>query len=299
MKPQLSVAVLCAVVHDVACTGFPWPHWPWPHHNATSTTTTPPPAPSREFERGVSAALGFDDVQVCFEKSPATIENLYEAGSLYQKGGWENKIKALEKFAAATKDIVSVLEACSSAMTSGERYAKLVQNLKDPRYYTMWNAITLGLNLAEDRKMLAAFARALEQKQYYEAGLKVMGTVLDVLERPNIPRDGKPAAQFIQGLVAGFGGSVDLPCLSDAKVELEVIISGVLHVESVVGIVSGLESIFHALEGIVPLVKACKADVPKIKELLHQVADFRHPAELAKELGHNILSNGGWCEVLF
>jgi len=71
-----------------------------------------------------------------------------------------------------------------------------------------------------------------------------------------------------------------------------VIISGVLHVESLVGIVNGLESLFHALEGIVPLIKACRADAPKIEELFRQVADFKHPAELAKLLGHNILANG-------
>merc|ERR1711933_522078 len=75
-------------------------------------------------------------------------------------------------------------------------------------------------------------------------------------------------------------------------VELTEIVGGVMSLVSVVHIVGGLESLFHGLTGIVPLFKDCVADVPKIKELFHEVEDFKHPAELAKAVGHNIIKNG-------
>merc|ERR1719343_1763660 len=83
-------------------------------------------------------------------------------------------------------------------------------------------------------------------------------------------------------------------CVADApKIkELTEIIGGVMSLVSVVHVVGGLESLFHGLMGIVPLFKDCVADAPKIKELFHEVEDFKHPAELAKAVGRNVVKNG-------
>merc|ERR1712039_810772 len=179
-----------------------------------------------------------------------------------------------------TKDAVLTLKGCSSAMTEGEEYKRLIKALTDKRFYSLSNALTLGLNLAEDHDNAA--------------GLELMKTILDVLGHPGIPEQGKPAVLFGQGLAEGFGTALDVKCFDDAVVELAEIIGGVMSLVSgsVVHIIGALESLFHGLMGIVPLFKDCVADVPKIKELFHLVEDFKHPAELAKAVGHSIVANG-------
>merc|ERR1712039_985535 len=182
---------------------------------------------------------------------------------------------------------------CSSAMQAGSDYERLSKLLMDKRYYSPSNALTLGLNLAEDHATLSSCLQAFEEKRYYESGLELMKTILDVLEHPGIPEQGKPAVLFGQGLAEGFGTALKLACFDDAVVELTEIIGGVMSLVSgsVVHIIGALESLFHGLMGIVPLFKDCVADVPKIKELFHLVEDFKHPAELAKAVGHNIVKN--------
>jgi len=266
--------------------------WPWGHKNTTTTTTPAPAHAAHDFEEGLVAGLGLHSVGACFEKSPSTVKELYEAAQLYRKGGMMNKARALKDFAEFTKDAVLTLKGCSSAMTEGEEYVKLVKALTDKRFYSLSNALTLGLNLAEDHDMLSTFVHALEEEHYYAAGLELMKTILDVLEHPGIPEQGKPAVLFGQGLAQGFGTALDVKCFDDAVVELTEIVGGVMSLVSVVHIVGGLESLFHGLTGIVPLFKDCVADVPKIKELFHEVEDFKHPAELAKAVGQNIIKNG-------
>jgi len=170
----------------------------------------------------------------------------------------------------------------------------VIKALTDKRFYSLSNALTLGLNLAEDHDMLATFVHAFEEEHYYAAGLELMKTILDVLGHPGIPEQGKPAVLFGQGLAEGYGTALDVKCFDDAVVELTEIIGGVMSLVSKnpLHIIGGLESVFHGLMGIVPLFKDCVADVPKIKELFHLVEDFKHPAELAKAVGHNIIANG-------
>jgi len=255
------------------------------------TTTPAPPHGVHDFEEGLVAGLGLHSVGVCFEKSTSSVEDLYEAVKLYNKGGLRNKAKALEDFAEFTKDVVLSLEGCSSAMKEGEDYQRLAKALMDKRFYSLSNALTLGLNLAEDHAMLFACFHAFEEKHYYASGLELMKTILDVLEHPGIPQQGKPAVLFGQGLAEGLGVNLDLKCFDDAEVELTEIIGGVMSLVRVAHAVGGLESLFHGLMGIVPLFKDCVEDGPKIKKLFKLAGDFKHPAELAKDLGHNIIDN--------
>jgi len=238
------------------------------------------------------AGLGLHSVGVCFEKSKSSVQDLYAAAQLYKKGGMMDKAKALEDFAEFTEEVVLALTGCSSAMTEGEEYKRLSKALMDKRFYSLSNALTLGLNLAEDRAMLSNFAHAFEEEHYYAAGLELMKAILDVLEHPDIPAKGKPAVLFGQGLAEGFGTGLDVKCFDDAAVELTEIIGGVLSLVSVAHSVSGLESLFHGLMGFAPLFKDCVADKSKIAELYHEVEDFKHPAELAKAIEKSIVANG-------
>jgi len=281
--------LLAAQMAPAASAESSW--WPW-HHKNTTTTTPAPSHAAHDFEEGLVAGLGLHSVGACFEKSTSSVEDLYEAERLYHKGGMMNKARALKDFAEFTKNVVEALRGCSSAMSEGEQYRRLVKALTDRRFYSLSNALTLGLNLAEDREMLTTFAHAFEEKHYYAAGLELMQTILDVLEHPGIPDQGKPAVLFGQGLAEGFGTDLDVKCFDDAVVELSEISGGVMSLVSVIHVVGGLESLFHGLMGIVPLFKDCIADAHKMKELFHLAEDFKHPAELAKALGHNIIENG-------
>merc|ERR1719158_1920697 len=122
-------------------------------------------------------------------------------------------------------------------MTDAAEYKKLAENLMDKRYYSLTNAVTLGLNLAEDRKMLATFAHAWNERHYYAAGLELMKTILDVLEHPGLPENGTAAVLFAEGLGEGFTGGLPLKCVKEGEVEFAAIIGGIERMVSVVGIV--------------------------------------------------------------
>jgi len=193
----------------------------------------------------------------------------------------------------SAKEIVETLEVCSSATTDVEQYMRLTKNLMDPRYYTLQNACTLALNVAEDHKMLVDFEHKIKTNDMYGAGNEMMHTILDVLERPGIPSsNGTAALQIAAGLAEGFGESVDLPCFKDARVEIPSIIGGVMECMSGVGVILGLESLFHGIEGLVPLFKDCYQEKSKIMDLLHTFKDFKNIHDLARTLGHNVMVNG-------
>merc|ERR1712050_686829 len=243
--------------------------------------------------KGVMDALGYKDGHSCFENSGDTVKELYDIVQEYAKGGVYGKAKALAKLAEEIRQIINTLEACSAATTDVEEYRKLVKNLMDPRYYTLHNACTLALNIAEDRAQLRDFVTDLGQKQNYKAGYTLMRTILDVMENPGIPSsNGTASVQIARGFASGFVEDVDLKCFQDAKVEVPTVVGGVLECMSGVGIIPGLESLFHGLEGLVPLLKDCYHEKGKIMQLISECADFKDPRGLARRLGHNILSNG-------
>jgi hypothetical protein len=282
-----SRTLLLAALLAALASAEPEEEWPW----HPKTTTTVPAQGAHDFEEGLAAGLGLQSVGVCFEKSPSSVKDLYEAVQFYRKGGVLNKARALKSFAEFTKDVVEALKGCSSAMQAGSDYERLSKLLMDKRYYSPSNALTLGLNLAEDHATLSSCLQSFEEKRYYESGLELMKIILDVLEHPGIPEKGEPAVLFGQGLAYGFGADLQVECFDDATVELTSIIGGVASLASVVNVVGGLESLFHGLMGIVPLFKDCVRDIPKIKLLLREAADFRHPAELAKVVAQNMLKN--------
>jgi len=252
------------------------------------------PSAAHEFERGVMDALGYNDAKECFDGSVDVAEQMWAIGQILRGGGAIARVKALAELALEAKEIVQTLAHCTSATTDLERYAKLVKNLQDPRYYTLHNALTLALNVADDRKMLDTFVVDLDTKKYYDAGNELIVIVLDVMSRPGIPEsNGTAAVQIATGIAEGFGEQIsDISCFKDARVEIPAVIGGVMQCLSGVGMVGGLESLFHGIEGIVPLFEDCLHDRPKIMSLLTAFGNFRDPHGMARLVEQNIVKNG-------
>lgn len=254
----------------------------------------PPPSPAYRFERGVMAALGYDDGAECFQESRGVAEDLLAIGQKLRKGDTIARARALEELAAKAKQIVETLEHCSSATTDAEKYAELVKNLKDPRFYTLHNALTLALNLADDRKMLENFIVDLEKREDYDAGKELILIVLDVIGRPGIPLESNSSAgvQIAAGIAIGFGEKINITCFQDARVEIPLVIGGVLECLTGVGMIRGFESLFHGIEGIVPMFKHCLDDRHKIMSILKGFGDFKDPHGLARLVEQNMIKNG-------
>lgn len=222
-----------------------------------------------------------------------SVGELWDAAQKYLHGNWVSKAEALKEIGKAVELTVAALGPCSDAMTDASNYKRLVSYLRDPRYYTVHNALTLALNLAEDHAKLGSFATAWQEGEYDVGGYELTTVILDVLENPGIPSsNGTAAARIAWGLAKGFATDVDLQCFKDVRVEIPALIGGVMDVMSVVDIVGGFESIFHGLENLVPTYKDCTADKPKIMNLLRSFSDFKHPADLAKAFGKHVVDNG-------
>merc|ERR1712151_385207 len=103
--------------------------------------------------------------------------------------------------------------------------------------------------------------------------------------------NGTAAVQFVSGLSRAIVNDEDVKCFRDAKVEVPLVVGGVMACVSGVGIISGLESLFHGLEGIMPMIKDCNHDKHEILDFLHTFKNFTHPRALARNFGRNILSN--------
>jgi len=286
---SVAILSLClvsiAVAVDSSAQGWPWP---W----KTDTTTSVPVVPFTEFEHGVGEALGFGNIKLCAKDSNASIHDFWEAAQDYEKGGYVAKAKALTKFAEGMSKITVALAACADSMTEASKYKKLIGYLRDPRYYTWHNALTMALNIAEDRKQLTAFLQAWKAGNFKQAGFDLASTTLDVLERPGIPSsNGTAAVQLAYGFALGFAEVVNFKCFTDVEVEISALVGGVLDVMSVMKAVRGLESIFHGLEAIVPTYRQCMADKPKMMDLLHTLEDFHDAAGLAEKFGKHIEDN--------
>jgi len=278
--------IICAVLATSASA------WPWPWHNPNKTTTPPPSAVSA-FEAGIAEALGFTDITSCYKDSRTGVMDLWEAAEDYRRGGYVSKAEALEKFATGIHQVIDALEPCSSIMTDASKYKTLVKYLADPRYYSAHNALTLCLNTAEDRNMLATFAEEWSKGDFESAGKEIVAVALDVLTHPGLPeKNGTEAVQIAGGIAEGFAGDIDLACFKDVGVEIPALIGGVIDIVTVVDIVNGLESVFHGLEGLVPTYKACLSDKPQLMAILKEVEDFKHPAELAGKVVAAMKANG-------
>jgi len=238
-------------------------------------------------------ALGFDDINSCYIESRTGFEELWDAIQDYKHGGYITKAKALAKFGEGFHTVITALNPCSQAMTDASKYKTLIKMLMDPRYYTMHNALTLALNLAEDRQSLSSFADAWNEGDYQTAGSRITGIVLEVLTSPGIPSsNGTEAMQIGSGIVAGFASDLPLQCVRDVSVDIPAIVSGLIDISSVVKAVTGFQSLFHGIAGLVPMYKHCLSDKKEIVDLLHEMADFRHPAELAKRITENVKKVG-------
>jgi len=262
------------------------------HPCNTTVTTTSPPRAFPSFEHGVIQALGFDDVSSCMKDTNMSVRELWQAAHEYLHGNWVTKAEAIKDIAKAVEHIVQALGPCSDSMTDASDYKKLVSYLSDPRYYTCHNAVTLGLNLAEDHSQLGSFKAAWEEGDYHSAGSELTRVLLEVMENPGIPSaNGTAATRIAWGLAKGFTTDIDLPCFKDVHVEIPALIGGVMDIMSVVDVVNGLESLFHGLEGLVPTYRACMADKPKIVDLLRSFSDFKHPKDLATIFEKHISEN--------
>lgn len=267
-----------------------WPHWfpnPW-------STTTPVPLTShivKDFARGCADTLGFEDGVTCLKDVNASAVDFYEAERDYFRGGWENKAKAMVKFAESSKDIMDALKPCNKQLVDARKYKTLVKELEDPKYYTVHNALTLLLNAVEERGEFKAFAAAWQKKQYRTAGTEFMTALLDILSNPGIPAsNGTAAIEFAHGFAEGFSSDVELDCFKDVRIEIPVAVSGVFDLLTL-RLVSGLENIFQALTGAVPTFKACMADKQNMINMLHSFGDFAHPKQMAKIIGANVVKN--------
>jgi hypothetical protein len=240
------------------------------------------------------AALGYNDAKECFDGSADIAEQVWAIGQTLSSGGAMARVEALAKLAYESKEIVETLAHCTSATTDVERYVKLVKNLQDPRYYTLHNALTLALNVADDHKKLKTFIADLDTKKYFDAGKELITIVLDVMENPGIPESkGTAAVQISTGIAEGFGEEImDVPCFKDASVEIPAVVGGVMQCLSGVGMIGGLESLFHGIEGIVPTFEDCFHDRQKIVSLLTAFGKFRDPHGMARLVEQNIVKNG-------
>jgi len=249
------------------------------------------PTPTHEFIKGVAEALGYGAFKGCFADVHEVVSDVAEARQLYKKGGKLDKAKAMVKLSGAAKEVVKTLELCSSAVTDVKSYAKLVKNLKDPRFYTIHNALTLALNIAEDRHMIASLIEDLENGRDYEAGKLLIVTVLDVLDRPGIPDSNSSAAvQIAVGIADGFVGHLDIQCFSNAHVEIKSLVGGVMRLLTHLD-VKALESIFEGIKDLPATYKRCLADEPVMANLLKLCSDFRHPKALAGLLFKNMVAH--------
>lgn len=265
-----------------------WP-WPWPKPN---TTTTPPPSAVGAFEKGVASALGFGDISSCYKDSDTGVTDLWLAVEEYNKGGYVAKAKALANFAHGIHLVLEALEPCSQGMTDASKYKRLMTYLMDPRYYSIHNALTLALNLAEDHKQLSVFAEAWNKGDYSTAGFEMTAAALDVLGNPGIPENnGTEAVQIAIGLAKGFTSDIPFKCFTDLSVEVPAIIGGIIDIATGVKAVAGVESLFHGLEGLVPAYKQCLSDKKRIVALLREFEDFKHPVALAKKIVANMEKN--------
>jgi hypothetical protein len=249
------------------------------------------PTALHEFIRGVAGALKYTAFDGCFADGKELVSDLGESRKLYKEGSTISRAKAMVELAKAAKEVVSTLEQCSAAITDVEAYGKLVMNLKDPRFYTLHNAFTLALNVAEDRNMLASIMDDFDSGRDYDAGQTMVVTVLDVLDRPGIPdSNGSAAIQIAVGITEGFVGHFDIKCFSDVNIEIKSLVGGTMRLLTHLDI-GGLESVFHGIMNIVPTYKRCVADDPAIKNLLKACRDFRNPKELAGLLYQNMVSH--------
>jgi len=256
-------------------------------------TTTPAPSALKEFESGFATALGFADVRSCYNESVTGVDDLWIAAEEYKTGGIVAKAKALAKLASGIHVIMVALEPCSKSMTDAEMYVRLIHYLKDPRYYTWHNALTLALNLAEDHNQLATFAAAWSKGDYRTAGYQIASTALDVLSNPGIPdSNSTEASQIAVGLARGFVSNVPYKCFADASIEIPAVFGGVVDILTGVKALAGFESLFHGLEGIVPCYRQCLADEKKIMDLLQELEDLKHPLQLAEKVLKNIETSG-------
>jgi len=121
---------------------------------------------------------------------------------------------------------------------------------------------------------------------------EVASVMLDVLENPGLPdTNGAASLNFAAGFAQGFSGAIDNGCFKSASVEIGAIVAGVSDLLTIVEIPQGLASLFQGLTGLVPLYKECMADKSEIMGLLQDMKDLRHPAELARDVAHNIQLN--------
>jgi len=265
--------------------------WPWPWSG--NTTTTHAPSAVHAFEQGVATALGFDDINSCYVESHTGVEELWDAMQHYKHGGYIAKAEALAKFAEGFHTVIRALEPCSQTMTDASEYRTLIKTLMDPRYYTIHNALTLALNLAEDHKRLFSFVDAWDKGDYHTAGSRITSIVLDVLLNPGIPSSsGTEAVQIGMGIASEFASNLPFQCLSDVSVDVPAIVGGIIDIYTVIKAVTGFESLFHGIKGLVPMYKHCLSDRQKIVDLLREMADFRHPAELATKITENVKKAG-------
>jgi len=223
----------------------------------------------------------------------AAFSDLKEGWEDYKAGGIIKKAKAIVKFGEGIHEVVKGLGPCAALAKDGSKFLDFVKKLKDPRFYTVHNALTLSLNLAEDRGDLVAFGNAWRQHDFFLAGEVMTTTILELVGDTGIlGSNGTAAVQIAAGFAEGFATKFDISCFHDVRVEVSALAGGVLDLYSGVMIPQGLESLAHGLMGLAPALKDCLAERPQIEQLLKELGDIRHPFELAKKWEQNIKDHG-------
>jgi len=243
-----------------------------------------------EFAQGCADALGFQEVPHCFDNAESSALEFYKAEQDYKAGGLINKAKAIYHGGVGFKDFLSCLKPCIGTVQNALKYKALITELKDPRFYSIHNALTLFFNALEERGEFEKFANDWEAKKYYNAGNSFTNALFDVIGQPGIPSSGPPAVNFALGFVSGFVPDLNFNCFHNIKVELPAASGGIFDLVTH-HYAAGLASIFKALQSAVPTFKTCLKDAKTFIHLLKLYHDFKNPEDLAEIVAGNIEDN--------
>jgi len=255
----------------------------------------PMPTPTTDlqaFAEGFVDGLGFKDARSCLKDSNASAEDMWQAASDYLKGNRFDKMKALIKFGEGLDHLMAALKPCASALADTSKYKRLVSKVDNPDFFSSHNAITILLNVAEDRSLLGDFVAEWKKSNFYAAGEDLSTALVDVIAGGLPTSNATAPLQIALGIPIGFSGEIDNDCFRDARTNVPALVGGIMDLISVVRIPSGLFKVFQGLTGLVPMYKDCMHDRKSIMDLLHEMGELKDPAKLAETVAYDMKHHG-------
>lgn len=255
----------------------------------------PMPTPTTDLEvfaQGFADGLGFKDARSCLKDSNASAEDMWKAASDYIKGDKLQKMEALVKFGEGLTKLMNALKPCAALLADTSKYKRLVSKLEEPGVFSAHNALTIILNVAEDRNLLAKFIAEWKEGSFHAAGEDLSSVLVDVIAGEMPTSNASAPLKIALGIPIGFSGDIDNDCFKDARVEVPALVGGIMDLVSVVRIPRGLLKVFQGLTGLVPMYKDCMHDRKSIMDLLHEMGDLTAPAKLADTVAYDIKHHG-------